>query len=91
MRVTVEFFGPAREAAGLARLGVDCDPPCTAQELVARIARERGGRLANLLLHDDRLARSVLVAVNDRQATDPVPLQDGDEVTVIPPVSGGLR
>ena len=89
MRVTVEFFGPAREAAGAARLGIDCDVPATAQDLVIRLARDRGGRLARLLLHDDQLAPSVLIAVNDRQATGPVPLKDGDEVTVLPPVSGG--
>ena len=89
MRVTVEFFGAAREAEGAARLGIDCDPPTTAQDLVARLARARGGRLARLLLHADRLAPSVLIAVNDRQAAEPVPLKDGDEITVIPPVSGG--
>ena len=89
MRVTVEFFGPAREAAGAARLGIDCEMPTTAQDVVRRLARDRGGRLAYLLLHDDQLAPAVLIAVNDRQVTDPVPLRDGDEITVIPPVSGG--
>ena len=89
MRVTVEFFGPARESAGQARLGVDVDTPATAQEVVTRVARERGGRLAQLLLVDDRLAPFVLIAVNDVQAVSPVPLRDGDEVTVLPPVSGG--
>ena len=91
MRVTVEFFGPAREAAGQARLPVDCDGPVTAPDLVARLARERGGRLAHLLLAHDRLAPSVLVAVNDVQVPGPAPLKDGDEITVLPPVSGGSR
>lgn len=91
MRVTVEFFGPAREAAGTARLAIDCDMPSTAQELVVRLARERGGRLAHLLLTHDRLAPSVLVAVNDVQAVGPVALKDGDEITVLPPVAGGSR
>ena len=91
MRVTVEFFGPAREAVGQARLGVDCEPPVTAQDLVARLARERGGRLAHLLLAADRLVPSVLIAINDVQATGPVALRDGDEITLLPPVSGGSR
>ncbi|HEX3146985.1 MAG TPA: MoaD/ThiS family protein [Gemmataceae bacterium] len=89
MRVTVEFFGPARDAAGTARVTVDRDSPCSAQDLVVQLARERGGRLANLLLHDERLAPSILLAVNDRQVTESMLLNDGDEVTVIPPVSGG--
>ena len=89
MRVTIEFFGPAREAAGQSRLGIDCEVAVTAQDVVARLARERGGRLAHLLLADDRLTPSVLIAVNDFQATGPVALRDGDEITVLPPVSGG--
>jgi molybdopterin converting factor small subunit len=90
MRVTVEYFGPARDAAGLAREEVDCDAPCTAQELVMRIARARGGRLASLLLRDDRLSPVVLLAVNDQQVeSEPVSLRDGDVVAIIPPVSGG--
>ena len=89
MRVMVEFFGPAREAAGAARVAIDCDAPCTSHDLVARLAGERGGRLAHLLLADGRLAPSVLIAVNDSEAPGPIPLQNGDEITVIPPVSGG--
>jgi molybdopterin converting factor small subunit len=93
VRVTVEYFGAAREAAGLAREAIECDPPCPAAELVAQIARNRGGRLAHLLLTDNRLSPSVLLAVGDRQVTadDRVPLRDGDEITVIPPISGGAR
>ena len=90
MHVTVEYFGPAREAIGTAREEVDCTPPLSAQDLVTRIARSRGGRLASLLLHDDRLSPALLLAVNDGQvAGDPVPLKDGDVVSIIPPVSGG--
>ncbi|HVK07454.1 MAG TPA: MoaD/ThiS family protein [Gemmataceae bacterium] len=90
MRVTVEYFGPAREAAGVSREAIDTGP-CTAVDLVVRLAREKGGRFARLLLAGDALGPSVLVAVGDRQATAeaPIPLRDGDEVAVIPPVSGG--
>jgi molybdopterin converting factor small subunit len=89
MHVTVEFFGPAREAAGAARLAIDCDMTCTAQGVVARLAAERGGRLARLLLDNGRLAPSLLVAVNDQEVAGPATLNEGDEITVIPPVSGG--
>jgi len=90
MRVTIEYFGPAREATGAAREEVECTPPCSAQELVTRIARDRGGRLAALLLREDRLSPALLLAVNDGQVTgEPVPLKDGDIVSIIPAVSGG--
>jgi molybdopterin converting factor small subunit len=92
MRVTIEYFGPAREATGIAREEVNCTPPCSAQDLVTRIARDRGGRLASLLLRGDGLSPALLLSVNDQQvAGEPVPLQDGDVVSIIPPVSGGAR
>ena len=91
MRVTVEYFGPAREAAGVSREPIDCDSSHSAFELIARVATERGGRLAALLLHDGQLSKSIVFAVNDRQvsAGDSAPLQEGDVISVIPPVSGG--
>jgi MoaD family protein len=91
MRVTVEYFGPAREAAGVSREQVDRDAPITVGELIARIATERGGRLASLLLHNGQVSKSIVLAVNDLQVSEgePAPLQDGDVISVIPPVSGG--
>jgi molybdopterin converting factor small subunit len=76
MRVTVDYFGPAREAAGVPVEVVTLDAPCTAADLVVRVARSRGGRLATLVLLGDRLAEL---------------LRDGDVVSIIPPVSGGCR
>ena len=90
MQVTIEYFGPARDAVGVSRETLDCEA-ATAHELVERVARERGGRLASLLLQDGRLAKSVLVAVNDRQVSADEVLRDGDVVSIIPPVSGGSR
>jgi molybdopterin converting factor small subunit len=88
MRVTIEFFGPAREAAGGGRQVIELSAPCPAAELVTRIAHERGGRLATLLLSNGRLSRSVMLAVNNEQA-DATALEEGDVVAIIPPVSGG--
>lgn len=91
MRVTVEYFGPAREAAGVSRAPADCDAPNTAVELIVRLATARGGRLARLLLRDGKLSPAIMLAVNDEQisASEPSLLQDGDVISVIPPVSGG--
>jgi MoaD family protein len=88
MRVTVEYFGPARDAAGVGREVIELPSPCSAAELMTRIANERGGRLASLLLSNGQLSRSIMLAVNDQQA-DSTPLKDGDVVAIIPPVSGG--
>lgn len=89
MRVTVEYFGPAREAAGVG--SETYDAACSVQALIRRIAQERGGRLATLLLCDGKLSRSLLLSVNDRQVSteEHTELHDSDVVTIIPPVSGG--
>ena len=95
MRVTVEYFGPAREAAGIgSETHSSPHTPCAdmnVQSLIKHIALERGGRLATLLLIDGKLSRSLILAVNDRQvsAEEQTELHDGDVVTIIPPVSGG--
>jgi molybdopterin converting factor small subunit len=88
MHVTVEYFGPTREAAGVGREVIELPAPCPAAEIVTRLANERGGRLASLLLSNGKLSRSVILAVNDQQA-DATPLKEGDVVAIIPPVSGG--
>jgi molybdopterin converting factor small subunit len=91
MKVTIEYFAQAREAAGVVREVVET-PPCTAQALVARLAQERGGRLGSLLLTaKGRLSHGVLLVVDGCQvaADEPYELRDGDEVLVMPAVSGG--
>jgi molybdopterin converting factor small subunit len=92
MNVTIEYFAQARDAAGVVREVVELVAPCTVQGLIVRLAQERGGRLAALVLTaDGRLSSSVLLAVGERQvpADQPLPLCDGDQVLVMPAVSGG--
>src|SRR5271163_2066529 len=92
MKITIEYFGPAREAAGVVREIVDIEPPARARRLIAALARQRGGKLAALLLGSNgELSPSVLIAVGDRQDSgdQPIELTDGDEIVVVPPVAGG--
>jgi molybdopterin-synthase adenylyltransferase len=92
VKITIEYFGPAREAAGVVRELVDIEPPAQARRLISALARQRGGKLAALLLGSDgELSPSVMVAVGDRQEApdQPIELIDGDEVVVVPPVAGG--
>jgi molybdopterin converting factor small subunit len=92
MKVTVEYFAQAREAAGVVREVIDVAVPCTPQMLITQLAQERGGRLASLLLTGDgRLSSGVLLVVGNRQVPvdELLTLRDGDEVLVMPAVSGG--
>lgn len=81
MRVTMRYFAGIREALGRAREERTVLPDTTVGALMAQIASEEP------VLAGAR--RSLMVMVNQEYAGDEQGLADGDEVALIPPVSGG--
>ncbi len=81
MKVSVKLFAAAREIAGTAEAVIDAAPGAMAGDVRRRLI-EQVPELAPLA------ARSLL-AVNAEYADDATPVGDGDEVALIPPVSGG--
>ena len=77
--VTLRLFGPAREAAGIGALETSCE---SVGDLVAWATERFGADFANVL------ARS-RVWVNGEASESSRRLADGDEVAILPPVSGG--
>lgn len=82
VRVRVRLFAGAREAIGADELELELPAGTTARQALARIAADSG---ANEALHPERIA----IAVNREYTRDDRSLSDGDEVALIPPVSGG--
>jgi molybdopterin converting factor small subunit len=74
----LRYFAGARDAAGASRESVS---ESTVGAVLAA-ACERHGALTQLLPHCQ-------VWVNGEPARDSDPVSDGDEVAVLPPVSGG--
>ena len=81
MRVLVRLFASYREAAGQGRIELDLPPGSTVRDAIAEIARRHP------LITE---GRSVVIAKNRDYVTSEEPLADGDEVALIPPVSGGM-
>lgn len=79
-RVTVLYFAAARQAAGVSKEAAE------GATLAAVLdgARERHGEAFAAVLDGCR------VWVNGEPADPGSPLRDGDEVAVLPPVSGGF-
>ena len=81
MNVTVRLFAGYRERVGKGSLSLDLPARATVGALVDEVMR----RHPNLTDEPDAL----VVAVNDEYRDHHFVLGDGDEVALIPPVSGG--
>ncbi len=81
MRVTVLFFAGARERAGIGRVDVELEPGSSLDDAIdsALASVGRGGVLPS----------NVMLARNGIYVDRSDELKDGDEIAVIPPVSGG--
>jgi len=79
--VRVRFFAAARDAAGVAELGVS---PQRLADLLAGLRQDRGPAFAAVLA-----TARVWVNGDDPSDGDATLLGPGDEVAVLPPVSGG--
>jgi molybdopterin converting factor subunit 1 len=81
MNVAVKLFAAARDLAGAPQAVIDASPGVTVGD-VRRCLAAQHPQLAPLA------ARSLL-AVNAEYVSDATTLSAGDEVALIPPVSGG--
>ncbi len=81
MQIDILLFGPVREMAGADTIQVDVPADATVDAVAAALAAACP-RMAHAL-------PPARFAVNGAFATGDVVLQKGDEVAVIPPVSGG--
>jgi molybdopterin converting factor subunit 1 len=82
--VTVLLFAAAREAAGTAKETLDLPAGSTVAELAEMLAGRYGESLGAVL-------RRSAVWVNGEPVPPGTALRAGDEVAVLPPVSGGCR
>ena len=80
MRVSVRFFAMFRERAGTSQVDMDVEEGATPAVLLAQL---------QTAFPSLSPGSSALIAVNSEYADLNAPLHDGDEVALIPPVSGG--
>ena len=80
MECEVLFFGVAREIAGGSKTLVKLDSGRKVEDLMSSLKRS---------YPDFEKLTSFVIAVNNEYADSEREIQDGDEIAVIPPVSGG--
>ena len=81
MNVTVKLFAVLRDKAGTGELTLDLPAGATVESAGRAVVE----RLPALREH----TRAIAYAVNRNYAPASTPLHDGDELALIPPVSGG--
>jgi molybdopterin converting factor subunit 1 len=82
MFVKVRLFAMLRERAGSDSLQLELEDGATVRDAIDAIASEHG-------LGDVVTRTSMVMAVNRQYAEEERPLAEGDELALIPPVSGG--
>jgi len=81
MKVSVLFFGPARDLAGTAAAEMESPPG----EDLAGLRQRCERRFPRLIA----LRGALVLALNQELAPASAPVHEGDEVAFMPPVSGG--
>ena len=81
MRVRVLFFAGLREALGKKEQDVDLDAPLSLGQLLERLRREHSAV--------ERYGGRLVVSLNEERRPLETLLSDGDEVALLPPMSGG--
>jgi molybdopterin converting factor subunit 1 len=81
MAVTVRFFAILRETLGIDSLRLDIEKQQTVAEVLGEIKKQYPQL--------EKFEPVLSYAVNDEYAKLDVKLKDGDELALLPPISGG--
>ncbi len=82
IKVRVLFFGAAREIVGAEERELTFSSQILSAEAFEKI-------LQSFPMLNERFGKSLLFAVNQNYANGDEPIQNGDELAIFPPVSGG--
>ena len=83
MKATVRLFAILREKAGTSELTLELPERSTVADLLVALENSYPDLSAS--------APHTMIAVNTEYVENTHPLHDGDEVALIPPVSGGYE
>lgn len=92
MKTTVCYMSQLRRSAGVPREVLDADGRSTVQDFVSKVVCDRHPNLAKTILNDTGDFHPVLMMFVGEDQIDlntPHPLKDGDEITLMFPISGG--
>jgi molybdopterin converting factor subunit 1 len=89
VRVKVLYFGILKDQFGAAEEQVELPGEGNVGDLLELLRGRTSNSAMGKMAEDEQLWRSLAVAVNRVYAQPSMELRDGDEVALLPPVSGG--
>lgn len=93
MKVKVKFFALIREVAGVKEVEEEVEDNTTVRELLEKLCKRMPEKFRNLIFDGHEVSKNLIILVNRkgiRELDDlETKLKDGDEVALLPPVSGG--
>lgn len=79
MKIDILFFGATADLTGTRKVETTVSEPVSAGDLIAQLHAE----------YPDLKDRNLLFAVNEEYVSENTPLNNGDELAIFTPVSGG--
>lgn len=92
MGVTVRYMSQLKAAAGTGEEQIDLETPCPLSDLFDQLGNVHGDMLKRLLCDASGQPQpTLIICIGDKQIApgDNAQLSDGDEVTLMTPISGG--
>jgi len=92
VKIRIKLLGQARAAAGIDCDTLECEHAPSIADVLHALAAKHGPALQRLLLDEHGAPQaSVMLFVNDEQVVGGTAsiLSDDDDVTIMPPISGG--
>lgn len=92
MNVTIHYYGQLGHAVGRLQEMIDCPDSISLQQLLQRLVDHHGESMRRFVFNaQGEPSKSLMIAVNDTlvNAAAAPTLQAGDEVVLLPPISGG--
>ena len=95
IQVKVKLYAFLREIFGKREVTLSLDLNATPFDVILRLDELSNGKIAKIVLdNENKLRESYVILVNgrkiERKDIDSFVLDDGDELVIFPPTSGGL-
>lgn len=93
MKVKVKFFALIRELVGVRELDIDIANGMRVIDLLKLLAEKLPSGFRDYVFNSDEVSDSIIILVNGKGLKElnglATELNEGDEIAILPPVSGG--